>query len=36
LIYLMNPKGEFSRVLAYGLSPDENAKQIADAMKAGS
>lgn len=36
LIYVMNPKGEFSRVLAYGLSPDENAKQIADAMKAGS
>ena len=36
LIYLMNPKGEFSRVLAYGLSPDENARQILDAMKVGS
>ncbi len=36
LIYLMNPKGEFSRVLTYGLSPDENARQILDAMKVGS
>lgn len=36
LVYLMNPKGEFSRVLAYGLSPDENARQILDAMKTGS
>lgn len=36
LIYLMNPKGQFSRVLAYGLSPDENAHQILEAMKAGS
>jgi protein SCO1/2 len=35
LIYLMNPKGEFNRVLAYGLSPDENARQIADAMGGG-
>jgi protein SCO1 len=35
LIYLMNPKGDFSRVLAYGQTPDENAKQIAEAMKAG-
>lgn len=36
LIYLMNPDGQFSRVLAYGLSPDENARQILDAMKTGS
>lgn len=36
LIYLMNPEGKFSRVLTYGLSPDENARQILDAMKAGS
>lgn len=36
LIYLMNPEGQFSRVLAYGLTPDENARQILDAMKAGS
>ena len=36
LIYLMNPDGQFSRVLTYGLSPDENARQILDAMKVGS
>ncbi len=36
LIYLMNPEGQFSRVLAYGLTPDENARQILDAMKTGS
>jgi protein SCO1/2 len=36
LIYLMNPEGQFSRVLTYGLSPDENARQILDAMKTGS
>jgi protein SCO1/2 len=36
LIYLMNPDGQFSSVLAYGLSPDENARQILDAMKTGS
>jgi len=35
LIYLMNRDGKFSRVLAYGLSPDENARQILDAMKTG-
>lgn len=35
LIYLMNPEGQFSRVLAYGLSPDESARQILDAMKTG-
>ena len=35
LIYLMNPKGEFSRVLAYGLTPDETAKQIRQAMAQG-
>lgn len=31
-VYLMNPKGRFARVLAYGLSPDEMARQIKDAM----
>jgi protein SCO1 len=36
LIYLMNRDGKFSRVLAYGLSPEENARQILDAMKTGS
>lgn len=35
LIYLMNPKGEFARVLAYGLSPDENLNQIRQAMAQG-
>ena len=32
LIYLMNPKGKFARVLAYGLTPDETANQIRLAM----
>lgn len=32
LVYLMNPKGKFARVLAYGLSPDETANQIRLAM----
>ncbi|MGZ8369837.1 MAG: SCO family protein [Caulobacteraceae bacterium] len=31
-IYLMNPKGRFVRVLAHGLTPDETAKLISDAM----
>lgn len=31
--YLMDPKGRFARVLPYGISPDEIAKQIADAMR---
>jgi protein SCO1/2 len=34
-IYLMNPKGEFDRVLAEGLSPDEIAHQISNAMNDG-
>jgi protein SCO1/2 len=33
--YVMDPKGKFVRVIPYGLSPDEVAKQIADAMRAG-
>lgn len=32
-VYLMNPKGRFDRVVAYGLSPDEIARQISDAMR---
>lgn len=36
LIYIMTPRGAFSRVLAYGLTPDESARQIADAMASGS
>jgi len=32
LIYMMNPEGKFARVLAYGLTPDETASQIRQAM----
>ena len=32
-IYLMNPKGRFDRVLAFGVTPEEAARQIADAMR---
>lgn len=32
-IYLMDPKGRFDRVVAPGISPDEIARQIADAMR---
>lgn len=32
LIYLMNPKGEFASVLAYGLTPQETLNQIRKAM----
>lgn len=31
--YLMNPKGQFDRVLPYGISPEETARQISDAMR---
>lgn len=31
--YLMNPRGRFSRVLAYGLTPDQMADQIRKAMR---
>lgn len=34
-VYLMDPKGRFSRVVAYGLTPDEIARQISDAMRGG-
>ncbi len=34
-IYLMNRKGRFDRVLAYGLTPDEEARQISEAMRGG-
>jgi protein SCO1/2 len=32
-VYLMDPKGRFSRVLTFGLTPDEAARQISDAMR---
>ena len=31
--YLMNPRGRFVRVLAYGLTPEETARQIREAMR---
>lgn len=31
--YLMNPKGEFDRILPYGVSPEELARQISEAMR---
>lgn len=33
--YLMDRKGRFNRVLAYGLGPDETAHQIGEAMRGG-
>ncbi|WP_374575367.1 SCO family protein [Phenylobacterium sp.] len=33
--YLMDPKGRFNRVIPYNLPPDEVARQIAKAMRAG-
>ncbi len=33
IIYLMDPRGRFNRVIAYGLTPDEVARQIAEAMR---
>ena len=32
-IYLMDPRGRFNRVVAFGMSPDEVAGQIANAMQ---
>jgi len=32
-VYLMNPQGRFDRVLAYSLTPDEIARQVAQAMR---
>jgi protein SCO1/2 len=32
-VYLMDPKGRFDRVVAYGLSPDEIAHQVSEAMR---
>jgi protein SCO1/2 len=34
-LYLMNPRGRFDRVIAYGLPPEEVQRQIADAMRGG-
>ena len=34
-IYLMDKRGRFSRVLAYGLTPADEAQQISDAMRTG-
>lgn len=33
--YLMDKKGRFNRVLAFGLGPDETARQIGEAMRGG-
>lgn len=33
-IYLMNPKGEFDSVIAFGLTPDQTREQIVKAMRA--
>jgi len=33
LIYLMDPKGRFSRIIPYGLTPEEVKQQISDAMR---
>jgi protein SCO1/2 len=35
VIYLMDPKGQYNRVLAYGLTPDEITRQISEAMQDG-
>ncbi len=34
-VYLMDRRGRFSRVLAYGLTPEDEARQISEAMRAG-
>jgi protein SCO1/2 len=31
--YLMDPKGRFDRILPYGISPEELARQISEAMR---
>jgi protein SCO1/2 len=31
--YLMNPKGQFEKILPYGIPPEELARQISDAMR---
>jgi protein SCO1/2 len=33
--YLMDPKGRFNRIIPYNLPPEEIARQISDAMRAG-
>ncbi len=32
-LYLMDPRGRFDRVIAYGLPPEEIARQMTDAMR---
>jgi protein SCO1/2 len=34
-VYLMAPNGRFNRVVAYGLTPEEVARQISEAMREG-
>ena len=34
-LYLMDPDGRFQRVIAYGVTPEEMARQIGDAMRGG-
>lgn len=31
--YLMNPKGQFDRILPYGVSPEELTRQVSEAMR---
>ena len=31
--YLMDPRGRFDRILPFGITPDEAARQIAEAMR---
>jgi protein SCO1/2 len=35
IIYLIDPAGRFNRPIAEGISPDETARQITEAMRAG-
>jgi protein SCO1/2 len=35
IIYLIDPSGRFDRPIAEGISPDETARQISEAMRAG-
>jgi len=35
IIYLMDPQGRFSRPIAEGISPEETARQISEAMRGG-
>ena len=32
-VYLMDPRGRFNRVVAYGMTPEEVTRQVSDAMR---